>query len=493
MNQELPGSAPDGAKSSSENAERSLDEISKAHLKGQDAVRQQFGTEMDKESRCAEIGSCMLELATTNADGEEHLAPYLEHKAFPDGTNAVLYDYEIKKRASKPDFDVTGLSPKKLARLLSRKFDTEAQEAEAIDRNEADTQDNAEEIKANAELEDDKKNEADSSEDEAQGYEAFVQSLKGSNIDKISAMLASDQVPETEKARLRAFQSILSIAAAVPEDQQIIKSRLNGLDFSKSIPSPRSFATWAIFDSPNAPTGISESTQNAVAASLGIKRNKYRVQSGGDVNDVFERGYGTETYIDENGEEQSRTIPLDPDHEVKIRDNQYLSVDEAGNRKLRLETSVGSYQVRLPENPTDQDMTEIVASTQMIGLLHNYNLAELLYERPIGERGGGELELRFPGDFNRTKYLQQDFKGGAAGYNGKLLEQSDIDKIPYLLQFHSSKGDAIRGDVDRDLVRKDFEAQGVLDEGTVNWAKFEQLVTANRENMYVAPENFTQD
>ena len=92
MHKELPGSAPDGAKSSSERATRSLDDISKAHVQGQEAVQQQFGAEMDKEARCAEIGSCMLELATTDAEGEKHLAPYLEHKAFPDGTNAVLFD-----------------------------------------------------------------------------------------------------------------------------------------------------------------------------------------------------------------------------------------------------------------------------------------------------------------------------------------------------------------------------------------------------------------
>jgi len=493
MNQELPGSVPEGGGNKSERSERTLGEISKAHAQGQEAVQEHYGAEMDKEARCAEIGSCMLELATTNAEGEKHLAPYLEHKAFPDGTNSVLYDYEVKKRASKPDFDVTSLSPKKLARLLSRKFETEASETKVIDRNEAEAQVNAEELEARSELVDDKEEEAESSEDKAEGYEAFVQSLAGSNVDKISAMLASHHVPEAEKAKLRAFQAILDIAAAVPEDHQIVRSRLNAVDFSRSIPSPRSFATWAIFDSTNAPTGISEATQNAVAASLGIKRNRYSVQTGGDVNEVFQRGYGTETYIDENGEEQSRTIPLDPDHEVKIRDNQYLTVDAAGNRKLRLETPVGSYAVQLPDNPTDQDMTEIVASTQMIGLLHNYNLAELLYERPIGERGGGAIKLRFPGDFNRTKYLQQIFKGGAAGYNGKVLEQGDIDKIPYLLQFHSSKGDAIRGDVDRDLVVKDFQTQGVLEEGSINWARFEQLVTANRENMYVAPENFTQN
>ena len=60
------------------------------------------------------------------------------------------------------------------------------------------------------------------------------------------------------------------------------------------------------------------------------------------------------------------------------------------------------------------------------------------------------------------------------------------------MQFHSSKGDSMRGDVDVDWMQRDLKTQGVLENDQINWDRFEAMVTANRTNMYRAPENFVE-
>jgi len=101
-------------------------------------------------------------------------------------------------------------------------------------------------------------------------------------------------------------------------------------------------------------------------------------------------------------------VPLAPGKDVEIRDNQFLSVDNAGNKQLKINSTVGNYKVVLPDNPTDEDMTQIVSSTQMIAVFQDLNLAEIMYGRPMTDRGGGEINLRMPADINTTKKLGAD-------------------------------------------------------------------------------------
>jgi len=290
----------------------------------------------------------------------------------------TLHDYEVKRRATEPSFDVTKLPEKRVSIIIRR-------QQELISETEINSETETSELI----------------------YKDRIKQLKSSgksNVEIINALVGDQSVPESERVKLQSFQAIMDIAQAVPEDAQVIGTRLNTIDFSSGIP--------------------------------------------------------------EDGEMQTRTVPLAPGKDVKIRDNQFLSVDNAGNKQLKINSTVGNYKVALPDNPTDEDMTQIVSSTQMIAVLHNLNLAEIMYGRPMTDRAGGTIELRFPADINRTK--------------------------PHLMQFHSSKGDAMIGDVEPEMIREDFEKQGVIKNGSIDWLRFEEMVMANRVNMYIAPENFTK-
>jgi len=50
----------------------------------------------------------------------------------------------------------------------------------------------------------------------------------------------------------------------------------------------------------------------------------------------------------------------------------------------------------------------------------------------------------------------------------------------------------MRGDVAPDMIREDLEKQGVIENDSIDWLRFEEMVMANRTNMYIAPENFTK-
>jgi len=314
----------------------------------------------------------------------QFLSAHLSKLGLKDVENIVgdIYSYENNRRIEDPNFDITKLPLKRLLRISERE--------QSVTENSTRT---------------------DNLETKYDNYQSRVEQLISegkSNVEIINALVSDESVPESERAKLRSFQAIMDIAQAVPEDVQIIGTRLNTIDFSGGIPDPNGFATWAIFDSPKLSSGVSEATQNAVAAKLGINRHRHTFKTGGDVKDVFQKGHGTETYLDEDGEMQTRTVPLAPGKDVKIRDNQFLSVDNAGNKQIKINSAVGSYKVALPDNPTDEDMTQIVSSTQMIAVFHDLNLAEIMYGRPMTDRGGGTIELRFPADINRTK---SQFKG----------------------------------------------------------------------------------
>jgi len=191
----------------------------------------------------------------------------------------TLHDYEVKRRATEPSFDVTKLPEKRVSMIIRRQ------------------QELVSELDINSET---KTSELI--------YKDRIKQLKSSgksNVEIINALVNDESVPESERVKLRSFQAIMDIAQAVPEDAQVIGIRLNTIDFSGGIPDPKGFATWAIFDSSKLPSGVSEATQNAVAAKLGIIRHKHTVNSGGDVKDVFRKGHGTETFLDDNGEMQT--------------------------------------------------------------------------------------------------------------------------------------------------------------------------------------------
>ncbi|MEP1520381.1 hypothetical protein [Ascidiaceihabitans sp.] len=153
--------------------------------------------------------------------------------------------------------------------------------------------------------------------------------------------------------------------------------------------------------------------------------------------------------------------------------------------------ALGSFTVLLPDNATSEDMVMYGLAGQMMSQLHDVNMAEMMYPgRNMLERGGGVLDIRLPDDFNRTQQLCQIFFDDFAGYDGSLLSQTDLDRIPYLMQFQNIKGDAVIGDVNPEQMRADYQRQGIIDAGgNFDWGKFAGMVEANRFGLWTSEEN----
>lgn len=316
-----------------------------------------------------------------------------------------------------------------------------------------------------------------------------------SNAEIILALAQDPRVPATERVKLAQFATIIEIAQEIPVDAGIILARVETVDLSSGVPDPKQFAQAFIFDTPgNAlPSGISEATQIAVAEVLGIERPELDVVTGSEMTDVFEKGIGTRTVRDsETGELREEPIMLEPGQFEEIRDGQSIGLTETGARAMRFEEEVGDFTVLLPETATAEDMVMYGLAGQMMSQLHDVNMAETIFPgRNVMERGGGTLDIRMPEDFNRTQRLCQIFFGGFAGHDGELLSQSDLNRIPYLMQFQSAKGDAVIGDINPEQMRADYRRQGIIDEdGNFDWDLFAAMVEANRLALWTGEEHF---
>ena len=182
----------------------------------------------------------------------------LDHPDIPDRLVEELVDLESKFRKVNADFDLTEKSPKFVTRnaeLIWKKLQTKEHEsrvAEDLEFAEAD---------------------AEAAEDQAQSYAEKIAALKSegkANAGLVSALANDPSVPESERAKLQAFQKIIDLAQT-PEDRAIISSRVNSLDLSR-LPDPVSFIHHQIFDQGEQKSGVSEATQNRIAKAFGVPR-----------------------------------------------------------------------------------------------------------------------------------------------------------------------------------------------------------------------------
>ena len=485
--QELAGGIEATIAVSAEQVERPLEDVAAQHAADMDAVQTEHGAEMSKEARCAQIGEALLTLATTDPDGEQYLAEYLEHTAFPDGTNECLLNFETEKRVDDPNYDVTQEQPRRLAFVLRRGLQASVETVDDVTLAETDA-----ETETVADVETDVATETEGAWATVSSSPEY-QNAKD-NADKIAILLGTEGLPEEIKVRVQAFSQILAIADRVPADAPIVRQRINQLDLSQGVPDPVQFVRAFIFDNStsNLPSGVSEATQQAVAESLGISRPDVEVTTGSEMTDVFEKGVGSQEVRDpETGEIRIETLYLQPGEFAPLNDNQSIGLTESGDRAMRFDEEVGSFTVILPDNATSEDMAMYGLAGQMMSQLHDVNMAEMIYPgRNMLERGGGVLDIRLPDDFNPTQQLCQIFFGEFAGYDGTLLNQSDLDRIPYLMQFQNEKGDAVIGDVNPDQMRADYQRQGIIDaNGSFDWDRFAGMVEGNRLGLWTGEEN----
>lgn len=308
-------------------------------------------------------------------------------------------------------------------------------------------------------------------------------------------MAGHPDVPKSERGKWQAFGRIVTIAAAVPEDHTVITARLNQLDMSQGVPDPVGFARAFIFDNPSTQlaSGVSEATQAAIAEGLGIERPALDVTTGSDMTDVFEKGVGTKTVRDpETGELREEPIFLQPGEFEPLRDNQSIGLTEDGQRALKFAEEVGDFTVILPDNATAEDMVMYGLAGQVMSSLHEVNMCEVMYPgHSQMDRGGGTLDINMPDDFNRTQKFCQALYGNLSGYNGELLSQPDLNRIPYQMQFQNDKGDAVIGDINPEQMQADYRRQGIIDaKGRFDWDLFTQMIEANRLALWTGEENF---
>ncbi|WP_306046562.1 hypothetical protein [Nioella sp. MMSF_3534] len=415
-----------------------------------------------------------------------------------DQITQILYDHENRQHERGRDaYDVTDEDRRRLDRVIERGIAAAADERDEVALElaaETEVAETAAEVSA-TEAEASATEEAETNEESYRALLGSVEYRNASNAEKIAMMSNHPDVPESERAKWQSFGRILSIAAAAPEDHAVIATRLNQLDLSQGAPDPVGFARAFIFDSPNSQlsSGISEATQAAIAETLGIERPALDVTTGSDMTDVFENGVGTRTVVDpETGETREEPIFLQPGEFEEIRDGQSIGLTPTGDRAMRFEEEAGDFTIRLPDNATAEDMALYGLTGQMMSRLHAVNMGEIFFPgRSQLERGGGTLDIRMPGDFHRAQRLSQIFFGGLAGHDGELLDQSDLNRIPYLMQFQNERGDAVIGDVDPERMMADYRQQGLVDASNqLDWDRFAEMVEANRMNLWTE-ENFS--
>lgn len=390
----------------------------------------------------------------------------------------LLCQYQAEQRANgQPDYDIFKIKPR--AAHLTRKLLSNAAE------NEVEAVQNDEAIKQNEE--------ADSAEQEADSFAEFKAQLEQDEswlakpkAEQVADILNHPATPEEVKATWRQYLRVLDIAARNKADSAIITASFDKVDIWNP-PSAESFARSFIFDNPGSDlnTGVSAATQAAIAAELGITLPPSEPKTGGDANDVYERG-AIETYIDpDTGEQRQRRVPLPKDQRVPFTDEAELGFDSVGNRTAFVQTKVGPYQTELPENATDRDIGEILRTVQLRAKLHELNIAHIFFpDVTLAERGGGEMVVH-PWHRDITEQFLGTVVGNRALAGNHLLSQSDLDKIPYVMQFHDRKGDYGIADVNPEQTLEDYRAQGIIDpSGTLIWDRFNALVMANRANLY---------
>ncbi len=414
-----------------------------------------------------------------------------------DQLTALFCDHECKQHErGRQEYDVTQEEPRRLSRIIERGFE-EAEEVETV---EAETEETTA-LTTGVEAEDaqtiDDTEVTEAEEAKAGSYRTAVEELQGQpNTSKIQTLIADERVPEEYKEQLRAFSQIMTIADRIPADAPIVRQRINQLDMRQGVPDPVQFARSFLFDGPEShlKSGVSDATQDAIAAELGIVRNEFSAQTGGDINDIYKKGVGTKMVRDpETGELREEPVYLAPGEDVEIREGQYIGLSDTNEPVMKI-VGEHTYTSNLPENPSDEDMTMYGMTTQWIAKLNDVNMAEIFFPHSVMQRGGGHLELKMPDDFNRAQRLSQAFFGAMAGYNGELLDQTDLDRIPYLMQFQNEKGDAVIGDVNPDQMLADYRRQGVLNkDDTLNWDRFATMIEANRNGLYVSEERFGQN
>lgn len=381
-----------------------VDEIAAERKAEMAQVQTEFGEAMSKDQRCTEIGDTLYELSLTEEGAI--LMPFVEGDAFPDATNECLYQYEAGKRTEKVDYDVTTQSPKRLVRILERGLEKHVTR--------------------------DTKSEVLNQEDQ---FSALRDSLKGQpNTTIIEAMLDpanADIIPEVERTKWEAL-SVLIGMADTPEDQAIIKSKVNALDGGSNLPNMALFIETEIL----ADETLSESYRDEVAARFKIPNP--RIKTGGQVDDSLNprAADGGPLYTAKN--------PLDLGHGSAAYEN------PDGSRAVRVSVpGRGDREISWQSNDSDD-----VIGTKI-------SLAKIWAQNEWGGQTdffgeGINIETHIlsqtdPGKLRKVQNVMNALFGGTRGFDAVIVQDNEAEFLGWFNQFTATKGDAMQRDFDKDV------------------------------------------
>lgn len=296
----------------------------------------------------------------------------------------------------------------------------------------------------------------------------------------LQQLLSESDNPEHQDRLTQILGNISTLENALPPERRAAVSRFienSNLDLGAA----NSAAVFAeVFANMEASDDFTAEEVAVLRASIGGTD----IATGGDANDAFERGRA-ETYTDENGNEQTRYVPLEPGERVEFGEGHELGLDETGQRQAWVRTDIGVYQAHLPEGATDKDMGDIIRTVQLRAKLHELNAAPIFFtDVEALEFGGGMIDVH-PDHYPITERFLGIVTGNRALAGNQLLQSTDLRDIDYLLQFHDSRGDIGRDELDADRLIADYQAQGIVGpDGALNWDRFSELVDNNRSHRY---------
>lgn len=276
-------------------------------------------------------------------------------------------------------------------------------------------------------------------------------------------------VPQTYLTSYRQFQQLLSPKLVRNEqDRKVIEQKFMGLDMTTQ-PNPITFIQTEILGD-SEQTGVSLKTQNQIRETFNIPT----VNSGTEILHVLEA-------MNEDG-----SVVYDETHPLAIRPGVNAYINNSGNQIL---------QTEIAGRPSrDFDITGWPAArvTELSEYLTLYTLSEQAGISNMLE-ACYDIDFALGDDFNISKQAQtrqviEALLGRNKGYDGRIIDESDVAMLKWQLQIFSDRGDKAQGDHDIEATRQNLTELGVRDkDGQLNYDVL-KAIGSYTSNIYMTGE-----
>ncbi|MES9898581.1 MAG: hypothetical protein ABW148_06110 [Sedimenticola sp.] len=377
----------------------------------------------------------------------------------------VLLARETKMCRLKPEFDITSKSPKYLTRLFKKKFKFEVNTG--VEQREAD-QTHEEGVKAleKQTTEQDetateviKENTTKKTKlrDQTQSeYLADPEKQRKPASEQMREMLEQGIVTEVNRERFQAFLKIISLAQS-PEDQIYITQKINAFDLSTGIPDPKQFIRDEIFtpvDDPN--PRVSLATQERLAAEFGLP---HPIDHGGHLRSAM---HAKQQIVDPKTGETRTLIRYTEDKPLQYRAGVIAYVDAQGNEYLKAETkNSANWPPFEVDGYTENELT-LVSEYMQFWVAAENNAVRFMQGTFFPDFNTINPNPSRP-QLRQFRQIMNALKGGNEGYDGEIIQDTDMEFINWEMQYLSKWGDMSRGDNDVDTANANMQTLGLKD------------------------------